>query len=431
MMLAGLPNQTHFIERVGQALERSILADSTIAVFYLNLDGFEIFNDERNKEYGDELLQAVVDRLRATIAPDGLLARLGVDEYGILYERVEIDVDVSRCVDGIREAFKKPFVLVDCEAIITASIGIALGRSSTSPAELVGDAENVLHAAKKAGRGAVKFYDAGSRQLAENRFTLESALHQALSKNELFLMFQPIISLKEQGYVGVEALLRWQHPELGVIEPEEFIPIAEANGLIVSIGTWVLENACEQLRKWRETAPEPGKWRMSVNAAALQLRALDFPEVIERSLERSGLTATDLCIELTESALVESGVATDVLRRLRELGVRISIDDFGTKYSSLSYLTRLPIDELKIDKSFISGLADDESTQAIVSAILTIGRSLSLTVTAEGVETEAQLLELLMLGCDSAQGFLFEKPLLPDDCFVALTSAPRPSLGFK
>ncbi|HUY06605.1 MAG TPA: EAL domain-containing protein [Acidimicrobiales bacterium] len=244
-------------------------------------------------------------------------------------------------------------------------------------------------------------------------------------------MFQPIISLKEQGYVGVEALLRWQHPELGVIEPEEFIPIAEANGLIVSIGTWVLENACEQLRKWRETAPEPGKWRMSVNAAALQLRALDFPEVIERSLERSGLTATDLCIELTESALVESGVATDVLRRLRELGVRISIDDFGTKYSSLSYLTRLPIDELKIDKSFISGLADDESTQAIVSAILTIGRSLSLTVTAEGVETEAQLLELLMLGCDSAQGFLFEKPLLPDDCFVALTSAPRPSLGFK
>ncbi|HUY06914.1 MAG TPA: EAL domain-containing protein [Acidimicrobiales bacterium] len=429
--LAGRPNLILFLERVGQALARASGDDSKIAVLYFNLDGFRVFNDAKGKEYGDVLLQVVAERLRATIGDDDVLAHLAADEYAILCNDVADEADAHSRAEQILKAFKRPFVLADGEVMASASIGIALGDQYASPSALVEDAEIALHTAKKVGRGGVRIYDVGIRKRAEYRFTLDGALHHALARNELFLAYQPIASLRTRRYVGVEALLRWRHPELGVIGPEEFIPVAEENGLIVPIGTWVLERACEQLRLWRDASPEASGWLMSVNAAALQLRALDFPDVIERSLEHSGLMSSDLRIELTESALIESGVATDVLRRLRELGVRISIDDFGIKYSSLSYLTRLPIDELKIDESFIGGLVGDESMQAIVAAILTIGRSLGLTVTAEGVETEAQLIELLMLGCDSVQGFLFEKPLPPDECFTALMGTPRPPLGRK
>ncbi|HUY06621.1 MAG TPA: EAL domain-containing protein [Acidimicrobiales bacterium] len=429
--LAGPPHQTLFLERVVQAVGRARGDDSKLAVLYINLDGFRLFNDAKGKDSGDVLLQVVADRLRATIADEDVLAHLAADEYAILCEHVVDEADAQSRAEQILKAFKRPFMLAGSEATVSASIGIALGDQHVSPAALVEDAEIALHTAKQVGRGGIRIYDDGIRELAEYRYSLDGALHHALARDELFLTYQPIASLQARRYVGVEALLRWRHPELGVIGPEEFIPVAEENGLIIPIGTWVLERACEQLRRWRDASPEAASWRMSVNTAALQLGALDFPDVIERSLENSGLMASDLRIELTESALIESGVATDVLRRLRELGVRIAIDDFGTKYSSLSYLTRLPIDELKIDESFISGLVGDESMQAIVSAILTIGRSLGLTVTAEGVETEAQLIELLMLGCDSVQGYLFEKPLLPDECFTTLLSMPRPPLGRK
>jgi EAL domain-containing protein (putative c-di-GMP-specific phosphodiesterase class I) len=240
----------------------------------------------------------------------------------------------------------------------------------------------------------------------------------------MYLAFQPIMSLTANRFVGAEALVRWMHPERGVVAPGDFIPVAEENGLIVPIGAWVLETACRQLRDWRAATPDHGHWGMSVNVAAVQLRSAEFPSVVERALAGAGLEPAALCLELTESVLIEDAVVSDVLARLREIGVRISIDDFGTKYSSLSYLTRLNVDELKIDQSFIDGLADDDSKRAIVSAILAIGSALDVPVTAEGVETEAQLATLRRLGCETVQGFYFARPLSADECLAALRRPP-------
>jgi EAL domain-containing protein (putative c-di-GMP-specific phosphodiesterase class I) len=252
------------------------------------------------------------------------------------------------------------------------------------------------------------------------RSALEAALRRSLDRGELFLEFQPIASLAEGRFIGAEALVRWRHAERGVIQPNDFIPTAEETGLIVPLGRLVLESACRQLREWRDAEPEYGLWNMSVNVAALQLRSADFPDVVEQALEDTQLDASALCLELTESVLIEDGIVVDVIGRLRELGVRIAIDDFGTKYSSLSYLTRLAIDELKIDRSFVEGLVGDDSKRAIVSAILAIGQSLAMPVTAEGVETEAQLVELRRLGCQRVQGFYFSRPQSAEDCLATI-----------
>jgi EAL domain-containing protein (putative c-di-GMP-specific phosphodiesterase class I) len=254
----------------------------------------------------------------------------------------------------------------------------------------------------------------------QQRFALEESLRQALDSGQMYLAFQPIMSLTTNRFVGAEALVRWMHPERGVVQPNDFIPLAEESGLIVPIGTWVLETACRQLSDWRTAAPGQGDWGISVNVAALQLRSSEFPDIVRRALSGAALEARALCLELTESALIDDAVVSDVLRELRQIGVRISIDDFGTKYSSLSYLARLHIDEMKIDQSFIEGLVGDDSKRAIVSAILAIGSALDIPVTAEGVETAAQLAELRALGCEAAQGFYFAQPLPPGECLAAL-----------
>jgi EAL domain-containing protein (putative c-di-GMP-specific phosphodiesterase class I) len=277
-----------------------------------------------------------------------------------------------------------------------------------------------MHRAKERGRNRFELYDHELRLQVEQRFALEESLRRALDAGQMYLEFQPIMSLTTGRFVGAEALVRWMHPERGVVPPNDFIPVAEENGLIVPIGTWVLEEACRQLRDWRAATPGHGNWGMSVNVAALQLRSPEFPDIVERALSSAGIEATALCLELTESVLIEDAVVSQVLGRLRQLGVRISIDDFGTKYSSLSYLTRLNIDELKIDQSFIEGLAGDDSKRAIVAAILAIGSALAIPVTAEGVETEGQLVELRRLGCVTAQGFLFAQPLGAEEWLAAL-----------
>ncbi len=429
--LTGLPSLILFVERVGQALVRSNENNTLMAVLDVNIDGFRIFNDAKGMKFGDVLLQVVADRLQETIDSTDVISRIRADEYGVLCAPIANEGEAIARAERILESLERPFALADGDVIVSASIGIAFNNEATSSVGIIGNAEVALHSAKSERRSSIKVYKDEIRTQAKYRLALDTALRSALERDELFVVYQPIASLKDRVYVGVEALVRWNHPELGVIGPQEFIPIAEETGLIVPIGRFVLETACRQLQRWREASPKANDWRMSINVSASQLKAPGFPESISHALGETGLSSSDLRIEVTESALVDGEVATEVLRRLRELGVRISIDDFGTKYSSLSYITRLPIDELKIDRSFIDDLVDNESLQAVVSAILTIGRSLGLTVTAEGVETQAQLIQLLMLGCDSAQGYLFERPLLPGACFAALSSPPRPPLGQK
>jgi EAL domain-containing protein (putative c-di-GMP-specific phosphodiesterase class I) len=317
-----------------------------------------------------------------------------------------------------------PFVLEGGDALITASIGIAVSGPGAEAETMVRDAQLAMHRAKERGRNRYELYDRRLRHEVQERFALEGALRRSLESGELFLEFQPIASLSGARFTSAEALVRWRHGERGVIQPNDFIPTAEETGLIVPLGRLVLESACRQLRAWRDAAPGTA-WRMSVNVAASQLREADFPDIVEQTLEDQGLEPDALCLELTESILVEDGIFTDVIGRIRELGVRISIDDFGTKYSSLSYLTRLSIDELKIDQSFVEGIVGDDSKRAVVSAILAIGKSLDMPVTAEGVETEAQLVELQRLGCDTVQGFYFAKPLSAEECLVALQGQPK------
>lgn len=423
--LTGLPNRDLFLDRVAQAVERSLRTGSKMAVLYVNLDRFQLFNEIRDQQSGDALLNLVAERLRTTIRATDSVACFGADNFGLVCENLATAPAAAERAERVLSAIRRPFALIGDEVLITASIGIAMSGPGMSPEALLRDANLALHRAKQQGRNCFELYDLRLRQQVQQRFALESALRRALDRDELFLEFQPVVSLSERRFVGAEALLRWRHPERGVITPSDFISVAEETGLIVPIGTWALEAACRQLRLWRDAAAGDGNWGMSVNLAAMQLRAPNIADVVEGAIRRAGLEANALCLELTESVLLEEEGVTDALKRIRSLGVRISMDDVGTKYSSLSYLTRLPIDELKIDQSFIKGFLNDRSDRAIVSAILAIGRSLSLSVTAEGVENEAQLAELRHLGCVSMQGFFFARPLPPEECFATLRSPPR------
>jgi diguanylate cyclase (GGDEF)-like protein/PAS domain S-box-containing protein len=418
--LTGLANRALFLDRAERGVARALRNGSNIAILYVDLDRFTLFNGARGNECGDLLLCAVGDRLRSLIRVTDTVARFGADEYGIVCENITTAAAAADRVERILAAISEPYALECGDAFITASIGIAVSGPGASAEALLRDAHLAMHRAKERGRNRFELYDYELRLEVEQRFALEESLRRALDGDQMYLAFQPIMSLTANRFVGAEALVRWMHPERGVVPPAEFIPVAEENGLIVPIGAWVLETACRQLRDWRAATPGHGNWGMSVNVAAVQLRSAEFPGVVERALAGAGLEPAALCLELTESVLIEDAVVADVLARLRQIGVRISIDDFGTKYSSLSYLTRLSIDELKIDQSFIDGLADDDSKRAIVSAILAIGSALDIPVTAEGVETEAQLVTLRGLGCESVQGFYFAQPLSAEECLAAL-----------
>ena len=418
--LTGLANRALFLDRAERAVARSVRNGSSIAILYIDLDRFTLFNGARGNECGDLLLCAVADRLRSLIRVTDTVARFGADEFGLVCENISTAAAAAERVERILSAVAEPYPLECGDAFITASIGIAVSGPGASAEALLRDAHLAMHRAKEKGRNRFELYDYGLRLQVEQRFALEESLRRALDGDEMFLAFQPIMSLTGNCFVGAEALVRWMHPERGIVPPNDFISVAEENGLIVPIGAWVLETACRQLRDWRAATPGHGNWGISVNVAALQLRSAEFPGMVERALSEAGLEPAALCLELTESVLIEDAVVSEVLGRLRQIGVRISIDDFGTKYSSLSYLTRLSIDELKIDQSFMDGLADDNSKRAVVAAILAIGFALDIPVTAEGVETEAQLGTLRGLGCERAQGFYFSQPLSGEECLAAL-----------
>jgi diguanylate cyclase (GGDEF)-like protein/PAS domain S-box-containing protein len=416
--LTGLPNRTLFLDRLAQAVARCRRTEAQVAVLFFDLDRFKVVNDSLGHDAGDELLVDVARRLESVVRPGDTVARFGGDEFTVLCEDLPFDDARARALEiaqRLSVALNTPFTLQTHETFLSASIGISLAlHGDERPEELLRDADAAMYHAKELGRGRVEVFDDELRTRALDRHATETALHQALQRGEFCLFFQPIVSLDQGRCVGVEALVRWQHPGRGLVPPNEFIPLAEETGLIVELGAWVLEEAARHAARWQLDHDDP--FLVAVNLSARQLAQPDLVERVAAVIERTGASADNLCIEITESVLMddaESTIAT--IARLRDIGVRMSIDDFGTGYSSLGYLKRFPVDIVKIDRSFVDGLGTDNGDTAIVRAVIELAHALDMRVVAEGVEREEQLVELVERGCDEAQGYYFAPPQPADD----------------
>ena len=416
--LTGLPNRLSFVDSLRDALRRSIASGSPVGILFLDLDHFKLINDSIGHHAGDDLLQAVAPRLRAHLRPGDIVARFGGDEFGILVDRLADEDEAIAIADRVAVAFSEPYSMGGADHFVTASIGIAVARpSGREPVDaelLIRDADAAMYRAKERGRGRCEVFDAAMRARAVSRLETERELRHALGRKELELHYQPVIALGSGEIVGLEALVRWNHPRRGLLDPGEFVSIAEDSGLIEPIGRWVQETACRQALGWHELRPDQRPLDISVNLSARQVAHRDLAGSVREILTRTGLDPVNLRLEVTESVLVdESASATATLEALSEIGVRLVLDDFGTGYSSLAYLNRFPFDALKIDRSFVEGLGIEQERTAIVEAVIGMARALSLDAIAEGVENEAQLSELRRLGCDFAQGHLFSRPLAP------------------
>ena len=430
--LTGLPNRALFLEFLTLALARARRKRNATAVLFLDLDEFKNYNDSLGHDHGDELLVAVGQRLRGVLRPGDTLARFGGDEFTVLCEDLggpDAKQHAIEVAERLLEALRLPFLPDGEERFLSASVGIALAAGSRElPEDLLRDADAAMYRAKERGKARWELFDERMRARARERLETESALHRALERNEFRIFYQPIVSLNEARYVGVEALIRWQHPERGLVAPHDFVTLAEETGLIVPLGAWVLSDVCRQYGEWRKDARVDPNLVVAVNLSAKQISHPGIVETVEATLARSSLPPTNLCLEITESVLLDdTGPALKTLRELKELGVRLSMDDFGTGYSSLGYLKRFPIDSVKVDRSFVDGLGSDAEDSAIVAGVVSLGRALGLTVVGEGVETESQLAALVELGCDQAQGFFFSPPRPADD-IVALLAGGGPML---
>jgi diguanylate cyclase (GGDEF)-like protein/PAS domain S-box-containing protein len=415
--LTDLPNRQLLLDRLGHALARTQRrAGGTVAVLFLDLDDFKVVNDSLGHNAGDRLLVAVGERLGGCLRPEDTLARFGGDEFVVLVEDAEGPEEAVRVTERLIECLEEaPFDLEGGELFVRASVGIALGSACTKSAEdLLRDADTAMYRAKDEGSGYAVF-DPALYERAVRRLRLESELRRAVEREEFVLHYQPIFDFGSRGVWGVEALVRWKHPERGLLAPSEFIALAEDTGLIVPIGRWVLEEACRRTKWWQQSSPRSAPLRVIVNFSAKQLRHPGCVGHIEEALRRSGLGAGSLSLDVTESAFIDAFEAnTLALRRIENLGVGLSIDDFGTGYSSLSYLKRLPAGVIKIDKSFVGGLGEDAQDTAIVRMVTDLAHTLGMEVIAEGVETEGQAALLEEMGCDMAQGFHFTRPLPPE-----------------
>jgi diguanylate cyclase (GGDEF)-like protein len=422
--VTALPTRPVLEERLDLALEQSRREKKGLAVLLIDLDRFKTVNESLGRDAGDHVLRAVAERLQACLRGTDTVARLGGDELVVIAPTVAGAEAATLVATKVLRAIEAPTLVAGQEVRLTASIGVALfpADAADGPTLLV-NADLALARAKEQGRRTFQIFSKSMSQPARHRLDLERSLRRAIERNELVAYFQPQVDLRSGRISGMEALVRWKHPERGMVPPNEFIPIAEDTGLIVPLGEWVLEAACRQARQWHAQG-FPGL-RVAVNLSVVQLRESDLAQRFAAILARTGLDPRFLELEITEALVARNDQNTrEQLARLREMGVQLAIDDFGTGYSSLAYLTRLPIDCLKIDRSFVNDLQPGSNTEAVVRAILAIARSLHLRVVAEGVETDAQRELLVALGAQEMQGFLFSRPL-PDVEATALLTTHR------
>jgi diguanylate cyclase (GGDEF)-like protein/PAS domain S-box-containing protein len=408
--LTGLPNRALFHDRLTQALTHAQREEHIVGLFFLDLDRFKQINDNLGHHIGDELLKTVAKRLRDCLRSEDTLARLGGDEFTVILPHLEKPTSSVRVAENIVEVLEKPFHIDGREMSISCSIGIAFFPfDGQEAAELSRNADAAMYAAKNRGGCGFQFYSKPLNAKAASRQELDSSLRYALERKELVLYYQPQVDVRSLRIVGVEALVRWQHPERGLLPPEEFIPLAEETGLIIPIGEWILETACRQAKAWEEEGmPIP----MGINLSSCHLRQPDLSRSIQETLQRTGLRPGLLSLELTESMVMEHcEEAVVILQQLKELGVTLSLDDFGTGYSSLSYLKQFPIDVLKIDRSFVRDISGGSQDGTLAATIIAMARSLRMGVLAEGVEMDSQLSFLRNHGCDVFQGFLFRKAI--------------------
>jgi diguanylate cyclase (GGDEF)-like protein/PAS domain S-box-containing protein len=411
--LTGLPNRTLFTYRLAYALAKGKGSSGSVALLVLDLDRFKAINDALGHEVGDEVLVAVSGRLVAANGTAEVIARLGGDEFLVLFDGADAEAEAEAFSERVLEALSAPIAAGPGEVFITASIGIACTSDRVTDATpLLSNADAAMYQAKKRGGGSVEVFGEAMRVRVLDRMNTEHSLHRALERSELKLFYQPVVEIKGSRAVGVEALLRWDHPDQGLVTPNRFIPVAEESGLIIPIGAWVLGEACRQLRRWQVKRYGGLQGAVEVNLSARQVDDPQIVATVAQILSETGLNPSYLTLEITESALMnDAAAALSVLRALKELGVTLAIDDFGTGYSSLSYLQRFPLDILKIDKTFVDELGTAPEGSEIISAVINLAHALGLQVIAEGVETELQLEELERLDCDFAQGYLFSRPV--------------------
>ncbi len=425
--LTDLPNRTLFLERLRRALTPPNRREGAVAVLFLDLDRFKVVNDSLGHEVGDQFLVQVGARLRRCLRARDVLARFGGDEFTILLRHVQDAGEVTAVAERLGAALQAPIVVDGRELTTTASIGIVLHAPDGASAEtILRDADIAMYIAKARGPGRYAVFDPGMSTAAVVRLELEQDLRRALERGELRLRYQPKVELKTGRVAGFEALVRWEHPERGLVPAAEFIPLAEETGLIMPLGRWVLEEACEQARAWREGAGVQPVPLMCVNLSAAEFGHPTLTEDVAAILDRHALPPGSLELEITESVVMaDAAAATTTLQRLKNLGVGLAIDDFGTGYSSLAYLKRFPVDILKIDRAFVVGLGRDPRDTALVGAMVTLARALGLGVVAEGVETADQAARLRDLGCDLGQGYHFARPLPPDEAWALLGAGGR------
>jgi diguanylate cyclase (GGDEF)-like protein/PAS domain S-box-containing protein len=410
--LTGLPNRAWFMSQLDLAVkESSKVRNRPFAVLFLDLDRFKVINDSLGHPTGDELLKGIAERLRRCLGPADKISRLGGDEFTILLTGIRSKADVISFVERIQVEIARPFTLRGYETYTTASIGIAISTLNYHrPEDILRDADIAMYKAKSLGKARHVIFDETMHISIMSRLQLETDLHRAIERGELFLEYQPIVSLQTGEPEGFEALIRWQHPDRGLISPDEFISLAEEAGFIIPIGRWIIGEACRQMRQWQDELSLEHTFFVSVNISSKQFSDLNLLDYITEVLNMTGLDSRMLKLEITESTLMENfEAAMTTLKRLRSLGVGLSIDDFGTGYSSLSHLHSLPISTLKIDQSFISRIGENNENREIVNTIIVLAQNLGMKVIAEGIETKQQLELLRGLNCSQGQGFLFSR----------------------
>jgi len=415
--LTDLPNRTFLSKRLELAIYRAKRSGKhDFAVLFLDLDRFKVINDSLGHMAGDELLVDISKRLQNLIRNTDVVVRLGGDEFVVLLEEINGPQAVLHFVERVFMELQTPLPMQGRNIFVTTSVGIVFGSSDyDSPSQLLRDADIALYRAKAQGRSRYEIFDAEMHTQALKKMHLESDLRRAVDNEEFAIHYQPIFALNDGSLIGFEALVRWHSSSQGAISPESFIPVAEETGLIVRLDRWVLRSACRQLAEWHKQFPGSSGLKISVNVSSFDLREIDFVETIEQVLAQTGLKGEFLTIEITERMIVENFNKTiDLLFQLRSRDIRISIDDFGTGYSSLSYLCNLPIDNLKIDKSFVSQMREGNKNYKIVQAIVALSEQLDLNVVSEGIETDQQLEWLKKMGCEFGQGYLFFRPLPPE-----------------